>query len=137
MANYDATARSNYFPFIQSQLDLIEELFPGDIQLSHKNGLVAVISLVSGTPQALIEDEAQVDLLLELGMPGDDIDDLSLLDVIHHALPPDTSLVWIETGHEKVRYLVGQAVRINHLGEVTQTVDLNSIYTEGETRAEY
>ena len=134
MANYDATARSNYFPFIQSQLDLIEELFPGDIQLSHKNGLVAVISLVSGTPTVFEPDE---DILFQLGMPGDDIDDLSLLDVIHHALPPDTSLVWIETGHEKARYLVGQALRINHLGEVTQTVDLNSIYTEGETRAEY
>ena len=138
MANYEGTARSNYFPFIQSQLDLIEQLFtPHDIQVVHKDGLVAIISLVSGTPDCMIDTPELEDILFQLGLAGDDIDNISLLDVIHHLLPAGETLIWVETGHEKARYLVGQALRINDAGAVIQGVDLNSVYSEGESRAEY
>lgn len=140
MANYEGTARSNYFPFIPSKLLCIEELWPGDIQIVHKPPLVSIISRVSGTPTIEIDNDNEEleDVLHELGVPNaENINDISLLDIIHHVLPPDTSLVWIEVGHEKARYLVGQAIRINHLGEIVQTIDLNSIYAEGEPRAEY
>ena len=135
MANYQSQSRSNYFPFLKPQLDLIEELFGLDIQLSFKNNMVAIISRCPFTPSVF---DPPIELLEELGVPNaDNVDDVSLLDVIHHALPPDTSLVWVEVGHEKARYLIGQALRIDHTGQITQSIDLNNIYLEGESRAEY
>lgn len=140
MADYTATSRSNYFPFLPSKLVILQQIFgPQDIKVVHRDGLISIISSRGTAPEIIYEGEG--DFTPELKALGclnaEGIDDISLLDVIHHLLPLDASLVWIEVGHEKARYLVGQALRIDHTGVVTKTVNLNDIYEEGDTRAEH
>lgn len=139
MANYESMGRSNYFPVVKERLDLIEKLFGNMIQVvHHPDGSAAVLSPYAANPELQIEHDWQTDVLFDLQIvDADNIDYINLLDVLHLALRQDETLVWMTIGNEKLRYLVGGAFRINSEGGLVNHVDLNSIYREGESRAEY
>ena len=142
MANYYGTARSNYFPFLPDRLHLLQKIFgPEHIQVVHhlSEPLIAIISLEErGTPSVSIDTEEREDALYELGVDNaDNVDDLDIRDILFTLLPPGATLVWVETGSEKARYVVGFAARYDHTGAVLQHIDLNDIYKNGEHRAAY
>ena len=138
MANYISMGRSNYFPIVKERMQLIEKLFSHDIQVVYKNETAAVLAIHDSDPTCMIDDDRTTDLLFDLQIvDADNIDFIQLLDVLHMALPQGETLVWMTIGNEKLRYLVGEAFRINSEGELVNHVDLNSIYREGESRAEY
>lgn len=140
MANYESMGRSNYFPVVAERLALIEKLFGNMIEVVRKldSNLAAVLSPYDDNPEVEIKEDWQQDILFDLQIvDADNIDYLNLLDVLPMALPQDQSLVWISIGNEKLRYLVGEAIRINSEGGLVQHISLNQIYRDGEARAEY
>lgn len=139
MANFYGTARSNYVKLKPTTIPTLEEMF--DItSVTRSDGLTAILSEdVGGTPSFYVEEEGDEQLLKDLGIVNDSIEDLNILDVIHLCLEPDPDnvFVWMEVGAEKARYLVGNAIAIDHTGQVLKQVDLNQIYEPNWTRAEY
>jgi len=139
MANYDATARSNYVRFDPVKLDALQMLFP--IQTPSKGDLNCILSVDPyGTPTIMPEAE-DADFLGILGHSYTEDEDLSLLDVVHLAFADDPGglFVWIEVGNEKLRYLTGAAIAIDATGEVISEINLDDIHAveDVNTRAEY
>lgn len=136
MADFTVQARSNYFVCNPVNLGLIEKLFRHDIQVMRKHDTLAAI-LLTGEATISVETDEQWDLATELGLIFED--DVDLVEILHLALDATArhTLIWMEIGSEKLRYLVGAALRINHMGEVVQRVELTDIYQPGDTRCEY
>lgn len=130
MANYQATARSNYFPPNRANLSLLGMLF--DFDVVEKNNLATII--LQGDSIITIDDDDQMDVLAELGIVGN-IDNVDIVELLH--LVTQTTIIWMETGHEKARYLVGTATRIDANGQILAHINLNEIYLPNETRCEY
>lgn len=122
MANYYGVARSNYVKFNAKVYDLLD-LFP-DLELTPKreDGLQALLSSSDdGTPCASDHEEAIQNLGLDY--------DPDFYEVVHLCLEPEPNnvLIWMQCGHEKLRYISGGAIAINHTGIIRQ-VSLNDIY---------
>lgn len=118
MANYYASARSNYFRV--KDIDAFEkwvESVPGlGIFTKEKDGetLYAIYDDgpdACGWPSYDYEDDTEIDLTAELAA---------------HLVDGDVAVL-IEVGAEKLRYLVGQAVAVRSDGEVIH-LNLNTIY---------
>ena len=134
MANFYGTARTNYFKV--KDVDAFKawiETLPS-IQLIEKNGEFAFYSICpdSGTFPSSVWDEESEDFV--------DID--LVLELAKH-LTEDSIAVLMEAGAEKVRYINGWAVAVNHKGQI-ENIWLDDIYSKAEqrfgikpTRAEY
>ena len=142
MANYQATARSNYFAVKDETafrewgdrcgLDILEP--------PHKDKVADGIRRFAitpkgdedsgGWPTCIADDET------------DDYVDIDLPKELSAHLVANEVAVLMEIGSEKLRYITGVAVAINHKGRHVR-MDLNSIYLaatrlgSGITRAEY
>lgn len=126
MANYYATARSNYFrvrnvekfrDWVQSipGLRILEKEVDGEVQYF---GICARDTDSGGWPghrfaQTPDENDTELDLLTELSKH----------------LVPDSVAVLMEAGHEALRYVVGHAQAVDCHGNVVE-VSLNDIYAE-------
>jgi len=142
MANYYATARSNYFAVKDEQafrawatlrgLTILEPDFQ-DITADgiSRFGIAPGDDDDSGSwPTVHFNDET-----------GED-DDIDIAQQLAEHLADDEVAVLIEVGNEKLRYMIGTAEAVNNKGE-SVFVDLETIYesalTLGKniTRAEY
>lgn len=134
MANYTATARTNYFKV--RDLEALEEaLEPFEIQVvrnTEQPDLVALLCQDSdgaGWPSYYYDD-------------NDDNVDVEIPQLVAEHLEPGHVAVFIEAGAEKLRYVTGHAIALNHEGD-TRQISLSDIYAmagelgEHVTSAEY
>ncbi len=116
MANYEATARSNYF------------------RVKDRGTFDAWCALMG---IRIVEKDTDPDLLamiFEEDIPSDRYDEEAdehepidfYQELASHLVDGQIAVV-VEIGHEKTRYLVGFAVAVNSAGE-TRTITLDSIY---------
>jgi len=124
MANYCATWRSNYFQ-VKDQ-DAFEEA------ASTWPDTRVVTRDVDGedTLFAIMEDERGDQGGMPSGRYNDetgDYEELDLLQELSEHLPEGEVAILMESGHEKLRYVCGHALAVNHEGEVLH-VSLDDIY---------
>lgn len=120
MANYCATARTNYVK-VTDRDKLTAALAQLDLDIVDKDGRVAVLETSGEGWPSLAYDE-KLDENVEI--------DVACLIAEH--LAEGEVLVLIEAGAEKLRYVSGHAIAINNRGE-RRTVSLADIYkTAGE-----
>ena len=142
MANYCATARSNYFAVKDEKAfrEWAERIGLTILEPCHRN------KIADGVPGFGIApgdggdgDGWPTDVANE---ETDEHDDLDLPAQLAPHLAEGEVAVLMEVGSEKLRYVSGLAVAVNHKGECVR-VDLNSIYEAALrlgpniTRAEY
>lgn len=143
MADWYGRSRSNYVKMVPEKKAILAKIFTDTIFFTNSDGLTAIGSedFHGGSPSTYIEDEAQEQLLWDLGVEdADNVDDLNLLDVVHLSLEPtpDNIFVWVEAGSEKLRYISGHAVAIDHTGTVIKKISLDDIYDGTNwTKAQY
>lgn len=122
MANYYASARSNYF--LVKDADAFQawakrrEL--GIWSSDKEGGRVAIYPLSgddNGWPSCRYNDET------------DEYDDFSVVEELPEHLVEGEVAVLMEVGAEKLRYLVGHAIAVNAAGEV-QSVNLQDAIME-------
>lgn len=138
MADWSGTSRSNYVKFTNpaTAVTQLEQLFP-DARIHEKDGLFCILSehFHGDTPAADLDCDNRAFFV------DNDLDDyVSLLDVIHLFLAPepDNVFVWVTAGAEKLRYISGHAIAIDHTGTILDRVSLDDIYDDTRwTRAEY
>jgi len=114
MANYEAVARSNYFKIknFEAFHQWCEEM-----KISYIGPTDDGMFMVSPTdPDSGWPTLECGDVFTELG-------------AFH--LQEGEVAVFLEIGYEKLRYLIGYAVAVNHLGEYV-SVDLNDIYSKAK-----
>lgn len=135
MADWYGMSRSNYVKFTNpgTAVSTLEQLFEIRVHQNENTGLFAILSgdFHGGTPDCKLEED------FHEYVTGDCI---SLLDVIHLFLAPepDNVFVWITAGAEKLRYITGHAIAIDHTGTILNRVSLDDIYDDTEwTHAEY
>lgn len=115
MANYYAAARSNY------------------VRISDREGLEASIGLFGGL-ETTDDEFGRFAILCEEGWPGFSLEDEVEFDPVKHIMPyvcEGEVFVIMETGHEKLRYLVGFATAYCRADdEVLQWgINLSDIYS--------
>ncbi len=123
MANYYATARTNYFRVKNNEafaewlesLPSIEMLKDGD-----RFGFYSDCPDSGDFPSSRWDENAN------------DYVDVDLTTELAHHLAEGEVAILMEVGAEKLRYLNGWATAVNHLGQ-TVTVDLTDIYQLAET----
>lgn len=142
MANYYATARSNYFAVKDETafrewadrcgLDILDP--------NHRDNVAEGVWRFAITPKG--DDDSGGWPTYIADDDADDYVDIDLPAELAAHLVPDEVAVLMEIGSEKLRYVTGIAVAVNHKGESVR-MDLNSIYEAashlgpGITRAEY
>ncbi|MEI7911837.1 MAG: hypothetical protein WCK77_19575 [Verrucomicrobiota bacterium] len=142
MANYYATARSNYFAvkdetaFREWATQLGLTILEPDHRKKTADG-IRRLGISSGNcddsggwPTGLYKDET------------DDYDDIDIAAQLSAHLADDEVAILLEIGNEKLRYMTGVAVAVNNMGAIV-CVDLETIYESALplglniTRAEY
>lgn len=135
MANYYASARTNYFRVKDEAKfrEAVAKLGP-NIDIWQQNDDPAMFGLGF--------DETGVPCSMQTANE-DDWEDLDFAAFLAEHLQDDQVAVVIEAGAEKMRYIIGQAFAVNAEGEVV-FVDLSEIYHKAKaqfgiepTRAEY
>ena len=115
MSNYEGAARSNYFQVKDS--DAFEDaMAPFDIEVSYGvNDTVCLLSQSEGgwPNSGLDDDDNQIDFTFEA--------------IVCPHMRPGQVLVCIESGHEKLRFVGGQAVAFNSEG-ASVAITLYDIY---------
>ena len=117
MANWYGTARSNYFRVTDA------EAF---VQLAERRGL-GVFKTERGADIFAIHSG---DSTGDGSWPSYDMDEDSEIDLVRELaehLPKGQVAVLMEIGAEKLRYLTGVAIAVNHKGRVVE-VTLSDIY---------
>ena len=119
MANYNATARSNWFK-VKPTFDAWVESIP-DIDVQIRDGFVAIFGADCDTrcfpSQRLVEDKT-----------GDvDYEDIYLAEELAPHLEDGEIAVLMEAGAEKQRYIGGWAIAVHSDGRVV-SINLNDIY---------
>ena len=123
MANYHASARSNYFKV----KDVTKfKQFCEDLDMTFiENTEGAVGFLCEETQEGSIPTHKRV-----VNQEESDFDDWEEVDFDHELskhLENGEIAVYMEVGHEKFRYLVGAAVAVNSHGETCE-ISINDIY---------
>jgi hypothetical protein len=119
MANYYGNARSNYFRVKDDEafIDAMENI--PSIELIHEeNGTFVILGDDpdgAGWPSWAYDEENDTDI--EIDLPA----------VVSEHLADGEVAIFMESGAEKLRYIVGYAEAINNKGE-RREVSLNSIY---------
>lgn len=110
MANYHASARSNYFEVRDNvAFEAWVETLPGVITRTDRQGRYTLLvedGDCGGWPGFRFDESTGEEQ--EIDLPG---------ELCEH-LAEDSVCVLQEVGCEKLRYLVGEAVAVNHHGEV-------------------
>jgi hypothetical protein len=125
MANYIATARSNVFRVKDAEAFLAwTETLPGVTAEAEHSAPDRFVLLMpeqeyGGWPTMRESD----------GEPG--VEEFDFVFELAEHLAEDSVAVLEEVGHEKLRYLVGYAVAVNHLGEEIY-VSLDEVYERAE-----
>lgn len=118
MANYEATARSNYFKVVNEKKfrEYCRRWNFEVIERGRGRGklLGFVVRAESGLPTSYYDEEK-----------GEDIDGYPLNELAEH-LAPGHVAVFMEVGHEKARFMNGYACAINSAGE-TADLELHEI----------
>ena len=127
MANYYATARSNYFAVkdeavFRKWADGLKLTILGP---SHRNKVADGIDRFGITPDEF--DEGGWPNFRQNEETGEDDDDFDLPGELAAHLADDEVAILMEVGNEKLRYLTGTVLAINNKGE-TVSVNLESIY---------
>ncbi len=136
MANYYGSARSNYF--IVKDADVFEKALEHvpDIEIDKEGDKYCILVTggdFGGWPSSIWDDEK--DIAINIDVP---------VLVSEHLVDGEVA-IFMESGAEKLRYVIGYAVAINNKGE-TVAIGLDSIYDMAEelttrprdiTRAEY
>lgn len=142
MANYYATARSNYFA-VKDEIAFREwaDRFGLDIlEPSHKDKVADGVRRYAITPKGDEDSGGWPTYIAD--DETDDYVDIDLPKELSAHLVPHEVAVLMEIGSEKLRYVTGVAVAINHKGRRVR-MDLDSIYLAASrlgsviTRAEY
>ena len=120
MANYIASARSNYFRVkdIDAFLTAMERV-PDVYVETDKDGSVVLTVQNSdwgGWPSYYYDDEN-----------GIEEEDFDIAELVSEHLEEDSVAILMEVGAEKLRYVVGYAVAINSKGE-REDISLMDIY---------
>ena len=142
MANYYATARSNYFAVkdetaFRQWADGLNLTILGP---NHRNKVADGIDRFGITPDEF--DEGGWPNFRHNEETSEDDDDFDLFDELAAHLADDEVAILMEVGNEKLRYLTGTVLAINNKGE-TVSVNLESIYESARdlgcniTAAEY
>jgi len=136
MANYYGSARSNYFKVKDEAAfkEAMDELPDIEVHGSPEKGFcVLVANGDSGGWPSYVFDEDYNDI--EIDVPS----------IVSEHLLDDEVAIFMESGAEKLRYIVGYAEAINNKGE-RESISLNGIYElaagltdkpENITQAEY
>jgi len=119
MANYIAHCRTNYFKVKDPTRFSADLLNVPDIKFEESNGTFV---LYGDNPDGagwpcMLDDDSDPDGWVDFNLP---------LFVANY-LADDEVAIFMEVGHEKLRYLVGYAIAVNSKGE-THAVSLNDIY---------
>ncbi len=127
MANYYATARSNYFAVkdetaFRKWADGLNLTILGP---GHRNKVADGVDRFGITPDEF--DEGGWPNFRHNEETDEDDDDFDLADELAAHLADDEVAILMEVGNEKLRYLTGTALAINNKGE-TVSVNLESIY---------
>ena len=118
MANYEATARSNYFlvkdlPAFTAWCNTLNiEVSPA----SEQNPDLIALLFAEGVPCSSYNQDTE------------EYDELDFYGILASHLTEGQVAVIVEIGHEKMRYLVGHAVAVNAAGEIRE-ITLDAIYT--------
>ena len=136
MANYVAICRSNYFKVVDENnwIEFCERMGVESVvewSTEYQCNLYGfLVPNGEGIPVSIwnedINDSEDVDFVIELS----------------HHLPEDWVAIIMEVGFEKMRYLIGYALAVNHFGE-QELVALDTIYDQAKnlgkniTLAEY
>lgn len=118
MANYYASARSNYFR-VKDDDAFLDAMTPFEVEASKDNDgrwlLIDVSGDANGWP-FVVFDEAT-----------DEYEDIHFPEVVAPHLADGEVCILMEVGREKLRYLSGYAIAFNNKGE-EKRVSLNDIY---------
>lgn len=131
MANYCGSARSNYFKVKDVEAFKAWAATISSIGVWEKGEMFAIYSDCpdgGGWPSSKWGKVANED-----GEVSEDFVDLDLSAELAEHLTEDSIAVLMETGHEKLRYLVGHAIAVNHKGEY-ESLNIDSIYELAEKR---
>ncbi len=121
MAQYVCAARTNYFA-VRDMAAFQAAMAPFDVEIvrdTHNPGLVAVLSSDpdgGGWPSYRIDEDTDEPIYIDF------------VELIAEHLADDHVAVLIEAGAEKLAYVGGYAVAVNHAGEI-RTVSLDDIYS--------
>jgi len=131
MANYYATARSNYFAVKDETafrewadhlgLTIMEPCHPDkDAGAIRRFGITPGNRDDSGSWPTMVWNETG------------DYEDINVFKQLAAHLADDEVAIMLEVGNEKLRYVTGQAIAVNNKGKI-RYVDLNTIYKRAMT----
>lgn len=105
MANYEAVARSNYVRFrdVAEVNALLARIAAGAELTEEQDGRHALLCC-DGLPRDVQDDDT-----------GEDLGDFPFL--VAALMQPGEVIVWMDTGHEKMRYVSGYGLAINADGD--------------------
>ena len=142
MANYYATARSNYFAVKDEVVfrQWADQLGLKIMEPSHRDKVADSIRRFAITPGDHTDNGSWPDSLYD--EESDEVHDVDVQEQLVAHLADDEVAVLIQVGSEKLRYVDGSAVALNSQGE-SVSIDLWYIYELARTlggkltRAEY
>ena len=124
MANYYATARSNYFEV--KDMDAFEEaMAPFGVEISQKHGTEMVCLLARGPDDGCFPS-----------YDHEKEEEFEFVQIVAPHLKDGWVGIIMEAGAEKMRYIHGHAVAFNNKGE-ERWVGLNNIYKLGKELGEH
>lgn len=116
MANYYASARSNYFK-VKDIEAFKEEFKDTEIEVIEENGKICML-FQEGIPDCLAGSDFEGEPLER---------EIDWAEIAKNHLVENQVMVLMESGAEKLRYIVGSAIAYSWTGESVQ-VSLNDIY---------
>ena len=142
MANYYATARSNYFAVSDEQAfrDWATLLGLEILEPTHHDKVADGIRRFAISPSNCGDSGAWPTSLYN--DDTDDFDDIDVSEQLSAHLADNEVAILMEVGNEKLRYVSGSAVAVNNKGQCA-TVNLDDIYQAARklgsniTRSEY
>ena len=126
MANYYATARSNYFA-VKDETDFREwaaRIGLNILEPTHRDKVADGIPRYGVTPG---DGDDSGWPTLRYNAETDDYDDIDVPGQLSAHLADDEVAVLMEVGNEKLRYVSGSAVAVNNQGKFV-SLNLGSIY---------
>lgn len=144
MANYYATARSNYFQ-VKDRAAFEAAMEPFDLSVEFETKVVPGNRYPRSFPEDQRNDLETAEYVCLLWNTGDtagisqsywdedandgegDFADVDLLQLISTHLVEGSVAVFEEAGAEKFRYISAYALAVNHLGDVV-SININEIY---------
>lgn len=122
MANYEETARTNYFRIKNREaFDKDFETIPGvEIWYDAEDPLLIGMGSYDGWPSFRCSDDEDIDDA-----------DIDIVDVVAGHLAEGEVAVFTSAGHEKLRFVGGFATAVNHEGRAV-SISTNDIYSLAE-----